>query len=94
MTYIFKVTSLEMWTSRKRLIFAIEMGPLRKSYSVTRASISRSKLQIFTKLFLQICLHLYGNRRRVAFVKLRLKIPNEIESRSSCDNVFHRTGAE
>ena len=33
-------------------------------------AISWSKLQIFTKLFQQICLHLHGTRRRVALVWL------------------------
>ena len=32
-------------------------------------AISWSKLQIFTKLFQQICLHLHGTRRRVALVQ-------------------------
>ena len=32
-------------------------------------AISWSKLQIFTKLFRQICLHLHGTRRRVALVE-------------------------
>ena len=40
----------------------------QKSYFVTMSYIFNSQLDIDTKLFLQICLHLYGNRRRVALV--------------------------
>ena len=50
-------------------------------YQVFKQHILFSKMQMITKLFLQICFHLYGTRRRVALIFFMLaSIANRLKA--------------
>ena len=52
------------------LIYAIEWYHYKNHIRWPWPTFSRSTLQIVTKLFLQICFHLYGTHRQVALIML------------------------